>query len=183
LKGWHPREIPNALLLNPALQKQQTYNLAPLDQWWLALLHNGKLPGAKPNAPWVALTRFLAEDAKRRVPRLRELSDVALCNYLTDAEAMGVKIIKKRTSAANGWEFPLLCDCRAAWEKRYGPTEWDTNIRDWGDEVEEEQPKPKPTVNADAKPEGEANVVAMQSPRTQMLSQAARALPFVAQYG
>jgi len=53
---------------------------------------------------------------------------------------MGVKIIKKRTSAANGWEFPLLCDCRAAWEKRYGPTVWDSNIRDWGDE-EEEQPK------------------------------------------
>src|SRR5262249_6146972 len=29
----------------------------------------------------------------------------------------------------------------------YGPTQWDTNIRDWGDEEEEEQPKPKPTVS------------------------------------
>jgi hypothetical protein len=64
---------------------------------------------------------------------------------------MGVKIEKHRTSAANGWKFPLLCGCRDALSKRYGPTKWDTNIRDWGDEEVEEQPKaePKPNV-ADA---------------------------------
>jgi hypothetical protein len=35
--------------------------------------------------------------------------------------------------------------CSANAAKRYGPTEWDTNINDWGDEEEEEQPKPKST--------------------------------------
>ena len=66
-------------------------------------------------------------------------------NFLTDQEAMGVEIKKHRTASANGWEFPLLSECREAWAKRYGLTEWDTNINDWGDEEEEEQPKPKST--------------------------------------
>ena len=108
--------------------------------------------------PYVALTRALVENARQRVPRLR----VALRNFLTDQEAMGVEIKKHRTSSANGWEFPLLSECREAWSNRYGPTQWDTNINDWGDEEEEEQPKPKPTVNANAKP---ANVNVPAAPR------------------
>jgi hypothetical protein len=140
LEGWHPREIPEALRNNSALQKQQNYNLPPLEQWYLTLLHSGKLPHAKPKIPYVAMTRALVENAKQRVPRLRELSDVALRNFLTDQEAMGIEIKKHRTASANGWEFPLLSECRDAWAKRYGPTEWDTNINDWGDEEEEEQP-------------------------------------------
>ena len=42
---------------------------------------------AKPATPWIATTRALVENAKQRVPRLRDLSDVALCNFLTDEEA------------------------------------------------------------------------------------------------
>jgi len=162
LGDWHPREIPEALLTNSALQKQQNYNLPPLEQWYLTLLHSGKLPHAKEKTPYVAMTRALVENAKQRVPRLRELSDVALRNFLTDQEAMGVEIKKHRTSSANGWEFPILSECREAWSKRYGPTQWDTNINDWGDEEEEEQPKLKPTVNANAKP---ANVDVSAAPR------------------
>jgi hypothetical protein len=158
LEEWHPREVPDELLTNPALQKQQSYNLPPLEQWYLTLLHNGELPHAKPATPWVASTRALVENAKQRVPRLRDLSDVALCNFLTDEEAMGVKIEKHRTSAANGWKFPLLCDCRDAWCKRYGPTKWDTNIRDWGDE-EEEQPKADPQTVKEDEVTAPANVV------------------------
>ena len=77
LEDWHPREIPEALRNNSALQKQQTYNLPPLEQWYLTLLHNGKLPHAKEKTPYIATTRALVENAKQRVPRLRELSDVA----------------------------------------------------------------------------------------------------------
>jgi hypothetical protein len=160
LEDWHPREVPEELLTNPTLQKQQTYNLPPLDQWYLTLLHNGELPHSRPATPWVATTRALVENAKQRVPRLRDLSDVALCSYLTDEEAMGVKIEKHRTSAANGWKFPLLCDCREAWSKRYGPTQWETNIRDWGDE--EEEPKAEVKVKTPDEPAQEevvSNVV------------------------
>jgi hypothetical protein len=163
LGDWHPREVPDALLTNPALQKQQHYNLPPLEQWYLTLLHSGRLPHAKPATPYVAMTRALVENAKQRVPRLRDLSDVALRNFLTDQEAMGVLIEKYRNSAANGWKFPLLSECRQAWEKRYGPTKWDTNINDWGDEEEEEQPKPKPKPKpVEAEP---ANVNVQAAPR------------------
>jgi hypothetical protein len=152
LGDWHPRNIPEALLTNPALQKQQSYNLPPLEQWYLTLLHNGTLPHAKEKTPYVAMTRALVESAKQRVPRLRELSDVALRNFLTDQEAIGVVVKKHRTSSANGWEFPLLSECREAWSKLYGPTEWDTDMLDWGEPVEEAQPKakaqPKPPAKA-----------------------------------
>jgi hypothetical protein len=156
LGDWHPRGIPEALLTNPALQKQQNYNLPPLEQWYLTLLHNGRLPHAKEATPYISLTRALVENAKQRVPRLRDLSDVALRNFLTDQEAMGVLIEKYRNSAANGWSFPPLSECREAWSKRYGPTNWDTDMIDWGEPVEEEEPKPKPqpkpVVNANAAP-------------------------------
>ena len=152
LGDWHPREVPEALLTNPTLQKQQTYNLPPLEQWYLTLLHSGRFPHAKERTPYVAMTRALIENAKQRVPRLRDLSDVALRNFLTDQEAMGVLIEKYRTSAGNGWKFPLLSECRDAWCKRYGPTQWDTNINDWGDDEEEEQPKATVVAKAEAKP-------------------------------
>jgi hypothetical protein len=152
LEGWHPREVPEALLTNPTLQKQQSYNLPPLEQWYVGLLHSGRLPHAKEKTPYVAMTRALVENAKQRVPRLRDLSDVALRNFLTDQEAMGVLIEKYRTSAGNGWKFPLLSECREAWCKRYGPTQWDTNINDWGDDEEEEQPKATVVAKAEAKP-------------------------------
>jgi hypothetical protein len=73
---------------------------------------------------------------------------------------MGVLIEKYRNSAANGWSFPPLSECREAWSKRYGPTNWDTDMIDWGEPVEEEeQPKAKPTVVAKAEPKSEpANV-------------------------
>lgn len=44
LDGWHPRDIPEALLCGAALQKQQGFNLPPLEQWYISLLHDGALP-------------------------------------------------------------------------------------------------------------------------------------------
>jgi hypothetical protein len=157
LGGWHPREIPGALLNNPALQKQQHYNLPPLEQWYLTLLHRGKLPHAEEGKPHVSRTVALVENAKQRVPRLRDLSDVALRNFLTDEEAMGVTIDKYRCSDYNGWKFPPLDECREACTKRYGPTKWDTNMLDWGEPAEEEEEpaeEPKPEKAA-AAPEPE----------------------------
>ena len=98
LGDWHPREVPDVLLTNSALQKQQHYNLTPLEQRYLTLLHSGKLPHAREATPYVAMTRALVENAKQRVPRLGDLSDVALRNFLTDQEAMGVVIEKYRNS-------------------------------------------------------------------------------------
>jgi hypothetical protein len=97
LNGWHPREIPEALLRNPELQKQQSHTLPPLEQWYVMLLHNGLLPGALAGKPNTAYTRSLIEDAKTKVPRLRwDLTEVGLRNFLLDEESIGIVCTKYR---------------------------------------------------------------------------------------
>jgi hypothetical protein len=142
------------------LQKQQSHNLPPLEQWYVMLLHNGQLPFAIKGRPNTSYTRSLIDDAKERVPRLRwDLSDVTLRNFLIDEERTGVVCAKFRTKSANGWSFPPLSECREAWSRRYGPTKWDTDMIDWGEPVEEA--KVKPTVAAKPEP---ANVSVKPEP-------------------
>jgi hypothetical protein len=132
LGGWHPREIPEALLRNPALQKQQGLTLPPMEQWYLSLLREGMLPHALPARPNISYTKNLREDAKEKVPRLRyDLTNEALRNFLTDEETLGVKCEKYRSSNGNGWKFLPLAEARAAWIERYGPTKWDNPVEDW----------------------------------------------------
>ena len=133
LGDWHPRHIPESLLRGSALQEQQSYNLPAWEQWYLMLLHNGALPGAPSKRRNVAFTNALLESARQSVARLRwEATEVALRNFLLDWERLGVVCTKYRTSAANGWSFPPLAECRAAWEKLYGPVKWDHDVEDWG---------------------------------------------------
>jgi hypothetical protein len=142
LKGWHPRQIPESLLKGAALQKQQIFTLPPKEQWYFELLHCGKLPLPVRGNPHASLTKDLIEDAILHVPKLRyELSDVALRNFLKNADgAIGVVCKKYRTASNNGWTFPSLTECRDAWSKLYGPTEWDTDMTDWGEAVVKASP-------------------------------------------
>jgi hypothetical protein len=137
LGGWHPRDIPEMLLTNPELQKQQGHTLPPLEQWYVMLLHNGKLPGAPGKRPCTAFTISLLDDARKRVPRLRwELSEVGLREFLIDEKKTGIICTKFRTAAANGWTFPPLGECRAAWERIYGPVRWDSaDATEWGEKA------------------------------------------------
>lgn len=48
LGEWHPREIPESLLKGSALQEQQTHTLPPLEQWYLSLLKDGRVPERLP---------------------------------------------------------------------------------------------------------------------------------------
>jgi hypothetical protein len=137
LGDWHPREIPESLLRNPALQEQQLHTLPPWEQWYLMLLHNGRLPGALAKRPNTAFTSSLLANARERVARLRwEATEVALRDFLVDQKKLGVLCAKYRTSAANGWAFPPLAECRAAWERMYGPAKWDHDVSEWGQRVE-----------------------------------------------
>jgi hypothetical protein len=132
LGDWHPRDIPEALLTNPALQKQQSHTLPPLEQWYVMLLHYGKLPGALSGRPSTAFTRSLVDDARAKVPRLRDLTEVGLRNFLLDEESIGTTCTKYRASIGNGWTFPPLTEAREAWSRRYGPMKWDTpELVDW----------------------------------------------------
>jgi hypothetical protein len=128
LGDWHPREVP----ATSALRKQQEQNLPPLEQWLEGLLHNGLLPKPFLGKPNTSLTRSLLEDARYKVPRLRDLSENGLRNFLIDADKIGEACTKYRKSTANGWTFPPLREARAAWEKLYGPKAWDNaDLKDW----------------------------------------------------
>jgi len=136
LQGFHPREIPEALLRNPALQKQQVLTLPPLEQWYFTVLQDGRLPGAFPSRPNATFISQQITQAKERVPRLRyELTEVSLRNFLVDEESLGITCTKYRASIGNGWSFPPLKECRQAWSSRYGSSGWD--------ETEEWKPPPK----------------------------------------
>jgi hypothetical protein len=132
LGDWHPRQIPENLLRNKALQEQQVLTLPAWEQWYLMMLQDGKLPEAFPKRPNTALTNSLLRDARDRVPRLKWEGDVALRNFLTDKTKLGITCEKHRTSSANGWTFPPLAECRAAWERMYGEVKWDVQVDDWG---------------------------------------------------
>ena len=156
LGDWHPREIPEALLTSPALQRQQILNLPPLEQWYLTLLHDGKLPGAfskrsdkaqpTPNPKSTTYTKNLIEDAREKVPRLHDLTDTALRNFLINEDQIGAICTKYRSASGNGWTFPPLAEARQAWSRQYGPQQWDApEMIDWG------KAPPKPP-KADAPP-------------------------------
>jgi hypothetical protein len=127
LGDWHPRDIPESLLHSAALQRQQGYSLSPLEQWYLGLLHDGRLPGATAKHPNRALTKDLREHVGDRVPRLKwDVTEVALANFLDKEKGNGVGNVcdKARTSAHNGWSFPPLAECREVFEKFFGPQRW-----------------------------------------------------------
>jgi hypothetical protein len=132
LDGWHPREIPEALLNSPELRKQQRHTLPPMEQWFLALLHEGVLPGALAKRPNTAYTRSLIDDAKERFPRLKwDLTDVSLQQFLIDPEAVGIPCTKYRDARANGWSFAPLADLREARCRTWGPMKWDNAVEEW----------------------------------------------------
>jgi hypothetical protein len=133
LGDWHPRDIPEALLCNPALQKQQRFTLPPLEQWYVSLLHDGVLPGSLADRPNTTFTKSLLDDAKDRVPRLKwDLSDVGLRNFLVDEDSVGTPCTKYRASNGNGWSFAPLGELREAWSRRYGPMKWDNpEAKEW----------------------------------------------------
>jgi hypothetical protein len=139
LGDWHPREIPTSLLKGAALQRQQAYTLPPLEQWYFALLKDGRVPGAlinnnplskKISRPNTAYTMSLTADARERFPRLRwELSDSMLEDFVTDKS--WPKATKYRDAKRNGWTFEPLKESRAAWDQRYGPQAWN-EVEEWG---------------------------------------------------
>jgi hypothetical protein len=126
LGDWHPREIPEELLHGAALQKQQSLALPPWQQWYFTLLCAGRLPGANAKRPNFGKTRALLDDARQRFPRLKWKGDTDIGNFLTE-----VGCEHDHTRAGNGYEFPPLAECRAEWERKYGPKEWSNAVEEW----------------------------------------------------
>ena len=158
LKDFNVRKVPQT----EGLRKQRDQSLEPLDAWWVELLESGTLWGSDPNEPWRAVsnkyqrevksggvsvggknygvsTRYVTQlglfDQARQVePRLRNYTnDHKLGRFLSK---MGCDN-KQKVLRRQGWTFPLLMDCRAAWEARYPNWIWrNSDITEW--QVEEE---------------------------------------------
>jgi hypothetical protein len=113
--------------------REQTHTLPSIEQWYLSLLRDGRVPGAlvndnpkskKLSRPSTAYTKSLREDAMQRYPRLRfELSDNMIEEFMTNQS--WPKATKHRDNKNNGWTFEPLTESRAEWDKRYGPQPWD----------------------------------------------------------
>jgi hypothetical protein len=135
LGNWHPRQIPEKLLHNAAMQRQQSKTLPLLERYYLMLLHDAKLPGVGPSDkyPNRGLTRELIDDATKRFPRLKfDLDDFGLKEFLTDASRIGEVCTHQHFKIGNGYLFPPLAIARQAWEKLYGPMDWDVKAEEWG---------------------------------------------------
>jgi hypothetical protein len=141
LDGWHPRDIPEALLRSDAMQTQQMRSLPAEEAWYFGLLQVGSLPKAWDGRANTAFTKDLMADARAKFPRLSyDMSERSLQLFLEDEERLGIICKKARSAKGNGWGFPPLADCRAAWEGIYGaPADpWDKSEA-WGGEA----PAPK----------------------------------------
>src|SRR5262249_38070876 len=126
------------LLKGTALQEQRAHTLSSLEQWYLSLLQDGRIPKAlvnnnpkskKLSRPNTAYTKSLREDAIERFPRLRwELSDSIIANFMSDES--WPKANKHRDAQSNGWTFEPLKESREEWGRRYGPQPW-SDVQEW----------------------------------------------------
>jgi Bifunctional DNA primase/polymerase, N-terminal/Family of unknown function (DUF5906)/Primase C terminal 2 (PriCT-2) len=123
LGKWHPRQV----YQTEGLRRQKERSLSPLNQWFVELLQEGNLPWYSNGGPDIASTRLLVDDAKLRVPRLRDLSDQGLADFLKEWGCT-----RYRDSQARGWKFPPLAQLRTEWARQYGGWEWENpDLLDW----------------------------------------------------
>jgi Family of unknown function (DUF5906) len=130
LGEWHPRQVYETV----ALRRQKEQSLSHMNQWFVELLEEGKLPGSDnmfANRKDFASTCMLVSDAKLRVPRLcGYLSDKAMGQFLRE---QGCTAGKNRSSLGEqrGWRFPPLAQLRADWSRKYGGWDWQCEAGDW----------------------------------------------------
>ena len=123
LGKWHPRQV----YQTEGLRRQKERSLSPLNQWFVDLLQEGKLPWYSNGGRDSTTTRLLVDDAKKRVPRLRDLSDQVLADFLKDRGCT-----RYRDSQVRGWKFRPLGQLRAEWAGRYGGWDWENpDLLDW----------------------------------------------------
>jgi hypothetical protein len=151
LTGFNVRLVPQTA----GLREQRDQSLEALDAWWVELLETGTLTGSDPLHPHKAVSnsytreikiemksaygdsstqvrhvtqRGLYDQARLGEPKLRNISDHKLGAFLREMGCDNSKKVLRK----QGWSFPPLADCRAAWEKRYPNWKWrNTEITKW----------------------------------------------------
>lgn len=125
LGGWRPFPA----YRNSAHQRQKALNLSPAEALVERLLQDQRLPGAFPNRPnWCPthttdsaglLDKPFKESCDRRC---LDMTDAAFRQTL---RAYGGAASLSRDRTHRGWGFDSPAECRARWEKRFGPWSWD----------------------------------------------------------
>lgn len=121
LGSFHPRQLPQT----EALQQQKLRSLAPLFEWYEALLSDGVLSGCARDTTMVPAALLLGQ-AREAVPRLRDVTATALGRMLSE---MGAE--KVHTEKGSAWKFGELAKCRAAWVERFGAWKWSNPAPTW----------------------------------------------------
>jgi hypothetical protein len=131
LKGWHPRQIYEG----KGLQKQKALSLPALAKWMELLLQEGKLPGQGHEKLGFVPTDKLMEDVLKHISRHDAyfIGEEKLADYLREDWCKGLMLkYRMPDGGARGWIFASLADMRAAWERHYGPWQWDhPDLKDW----------------------------------------------------
>ena len=122
LGDWHPREVYST----SALAEQARHGLSPIEEWFEQLLQDGVLPHALTGRPETVISTHLYENARKRFPYLRTVSDTKLGRFLRDKGCENY-----RNGAARGWIFPPLANARRDWEKAYPNWTW-SKVSEWG---------------------------------------------------
>jgi hypothetical protein len=142
LTDFNVRKVPQT----GGLREQRSQSLEPLDVWWVELLETGVITGSDPLHPNMAVSgsyqreiettslrcdgekntqirhvtqRGLMDQARSIEPKLRNVSDHALAEYLDGMGCKPSRVLRKR-----GWVFPSLSQCRQAWVKKYPDYKW-----------------------------------------------------------
>jgi hypothetical protein len=124
LGDWHPRQV----YKTDAFRRQQEMSLSHLEDWLLTLLEDGRLPFPQKDKPWASNPTDLVNDAKQKVPRLRDLSFNQLSDFLLEWGC------DKSGGSTRYWRFPTLTEMRNAWNQKYSPRKW-RPIKDWQDQI------------------------------------------------
>jgi hypothetical protein len=152
LTGFNVRAVPQT----EALRRQRDQSLPALEAWWCELLESGSLRGSDPAHPNRAVSNGyvrivevdtvsygqtkskqprtfnqpgLFDQARQIEPRLRNYtSDHLLGRFLKEKRCDNTKKVLRR----QGWTFPPLKDCRAAWETLYPGWTWrNPDLTEW----------------------------------------------------
>jgi hypothetical protein len=122
LGSWHPRQAHDT----EGLRRQKYLSLPPVMQWIERFLQEGHLPGFLSSSHLFVTNETIRNDARDRVPQLRNASDSVLLDTLTK-----LGCTPARNETHRGRKFPSLEVMRAIWEKIYGPWQWEYVGGDW----------------------------------------------------
>ncbi len=125
LGEWHPRQVYETA----ALFEQKRHSMAPVEQWFDALLEDGTLPGFKiPGTLHMPTAKSLLEDFRERAPSgaKYQAGEKIIGDFLRSLDCEPIRVKGFRS-----WRVKPLSQLRQVWMERYGGRDWNLQ-EEWG---------------------------------------------------